>query len=320
MGLRVPTVSLRVPTMLFCLSNAASGNAMGSSGIVSLIRSVIFLIQTSSRTQFYNLRIKITGLSRCGKSCRLRWLNHLKPNLSKFAITPEEERRIVELHYHIGNKWSRMASELTGRTNNEIKNFSNTRLKRLQRLGQPIYPPKICKAVQESEQTKNKSPIMSGYGSRRYPFHLPAGIVYIDIPTVKFDGLKNNSHPPDYPNFPSFSVPLFRSSNQVLPVSQPAKVFKESVADDPSGIRLFESLKRESEGMEICNPPGQQQKQQKLMPSNSIFDNFVLEECRPLDLTRLSSFQSTPNECMIECFLGLDNVLNGFMLSDFELF
>lgn len=81
-----------------------------------------------------------SGLMRCGKSCRLRWANHLRPNLKKGAFCSEEEALIVELHSKLGNKWARMASQLPGRTDNEIKNYWNTRLKRRQRAGLPIYP------------------------------------------------------------------------------------------------------------------------------------------------------------------------------------
>ncbi|KAL8205263.1 hypothetical protein R6Q57_008814 [Mikania cordata] len=81
-----------------------------------------------------------SGLMRCGKSCRLRWANHLRPNLKKGAFTPDEERQIIELHSKFGNKWARMALHLQGRTDNEIKNYWNTRLKRRLRAGLPIYP------------------------------------------------------------------------------------------------------------------------------------------------------------------------------------
>ncbi|XP_057507624.1 transcription factor MYB101-like isoform X2 [Actinidia eriantha] len=84
-----------------------------------------------------------SGLKRCGKSCRLRWANHLRPNLKKGGFSPEEERLIIELHAKIGNKWARMASQLPGRTDNEIKNYWNTRVKRLQRANLPIYPDDI---------------------------------------------------------------------------------------------------------------------------------------------------------------------------------
>ena len=56
---------------------------------------------------------KNSGLSRCGKSCRLRWANHLRPNLKKGAFSPEEEKLIVELHAKLGNKWARMAAQVS---------------------------------------------------------------------------------------------------------------------------------------------------------------------------------------------------------------
>ncbi|KAI4368663.1 hypothetical protein MLD38_017197 [Melastoma candidum] len=92
----------------------------------------------------WNTVQKNSGLSRCGKSCRLRWTNHLRPDLKKGTFSEEEEHRIIELHAKYGNKWARMATELPGRTDNEIKNFWNTRIKRLQRAGKPIYPSDIC--------------------------------------------------------------------------------------------------------------------------------------------------------------------------------
>ncbi|CAJ2660295.1 unnamed protein product [Trifolium pratense] len=86
---------------------------------------------------------KNSGLLRCGKSCRLRWANHLRPNLKKGSFSEDEEKIIIELHAKLGNKWARMAAQLPGRTDNEIKNFWNTRMKRRQRAGLPLYPPEV---------------------------------------------------------------------------------------------------------------------------------------------------------------------------------
>ena len=60
----------------------------------------------------WNAVQKHSGLARCGKSCRLRWANHLRPDLKKGAFTAEEENRILELHAKMGNKWARMAAEV----------------------------------------------------------------------------------------------------------------------------------------------------------------------------------------------------------------
>ncbi|CAI9774244.1 unnamed protein product [Fraxinus pennsylvanica] len=73
---------------------------------------------------------KLAGLNRCGKSCRLRWTNYLRPDIKRGAFSEEEEQTILELHALLGNKWSAIASHLPGRTDNEIKNFWNTHLKK----------------------------------------------------------------------------------------------------------------------------------------------------------------------------------------------
>ncbi|KAJ6851735.1 myb-related protein 308-like [Iris pallida] len=70
----------------------------------------------------------MVGLKRCGKSCRLRWLNYLRPNISRGNISCGEEELIVRLHKLLGNRWSLIAGRLPGRTDNEIKNYWNTYL------------------------------------------------------------------------------------------------------------------------------------------------------------------------------------------------
>ncbi|PON83993.1 MYB transcription factor [Trema orientale] len=73
---------------------------------------------------------KAAGLLRCGKSCRLRWINYLRPDLKRGNFTEEEDELIINLHSLLGNKWSLIASRLPGRTDNEIKNYWNTHIKR----------------------------------------------------------------------------------------------------------------------------------------------------------------------------------------------
>ncbi|KAF7851652.1 hypothetical protein BT93_L3309 [Corymbia citriodora subsp. variegata] len=95
---------------------------------------------------------KQAGLLRCGKSCRLRWINYLRPDVKRGNFTKEEEDTILQLHHLLGNKWSKIASHLPGRTDNEIKNVWNTHLKK--RL-----------AGKGRDQSKHKSSVSSSSSS-----------------------------------------------------------------------------------------------------------------------------------------------------------
>ncbi|CAM0145041.1 unnamed protein product [Urochloa decumbens] len=78
----------------------------------------------------WNALARCAGLRRTGKSCRLRWLNYLRPDLRRGNITASEQLMILELHSRWGNRWSKIAQHLPGRTDNEIKNYWRTRVQK----------------------------------------------------------------------------------------------------------------------------------------------------------------------------------------------
>ncbi|CAN6287825.1 unnamed protein product [Urochloa humidicola] len=70
------------------------------------------------------------GLQRCGRSCRSRWLNYLRPGLKHGNFTPAEERIICDMYSKRGSCWSVIAAQLPGRTDLAIKNYWNSTLKK----------------------------------------------------------------------------------------------------------------------------------------------------------------------------------------------
>ncbi|KAK4791987.1 hypothetical protein SAY86_022422 [Trapa natans] len=98
---------------------------------------------------------KKAGLERCGKSCRLRWINYLRPDLKRGTFSEEEERLIIDLHEGLGNRWSQIAARLPGRTDNEIKNLWNSYLKK--KLRQKGIDPMTHKPLSDVEKNGDDS-------------------------------------------------------------------------------------------------------------------------------------------------------------------
>ncbi|XP_047325039.1 myb-related protein 308 [Impatiens glandulifera] len=119
------------------------------------------------------------GLQRCGKSCRLRWINYLRPDIRRGRFSLDEEKLIINLHSAVGNRWAHIASHLPGRTDNEIKNYWNSWIKKkirksasshdiLKTNSNPISTNNTCTTISTNIINKH---IELPFGSNNYPLN-----------------------------------------------------------------------------------------------------------------------------------------------------
>ncbi|XP_057481746.1 transcription factor MYB16-like [Actinidia eriantha] len=156
------------------------------------------------------------GLQRCGKSCRLRWTNYLRPDIKRGKFSLQEEQTIIQLHALLGNRWSAIATHLPKRTDNEIKNYWNTHLKkRLDKMGiDPVtHKPKNEALLSSDGQSKNTANLshMAQWESARLEaearlvrqsklrsssFHLQLGSPAPEFPTTPLNKSVGPTTPP----------------------------------------------------------------------------------------------------------------------------
>ncbi|WOL04511.1 Myb-related protein [Canna indica] len=171
---------------------------------------------------------KAAGLLRCGKSCRLRWINYLRPDLKRGNFTEEEDELIIKLHSVLGNRWSVIASRLPGRTDNEIKNYWNTNIKR-KLISRGLDPQTHLPIKADSAENSSAVSSVDEAGARCPDLNL--GLPSSGSTSPKSSTSSTGSFFAVYPNFHKSSASSSWTSSEVLlpsleacgtPVSAPA--------------------------------------------------------------------------------------------------
>lgn len=167
---------------------------------------------------------KLAGLQRCGKSCRLRWINYLRPDLKRGMFSQQEEDLIFSLHEVLGNRWAQIAAKLPGRTDNEIKNFWNSCLKKkLMKQGIDPTTHKPISEVIEVKEEKNST----------------ENEAYMQIPQSNIKGLPtvSSTFTPQEPTFLLNDTSSYNYSNGLTDkqVYDPFSYFEFQAGSDQSG-------------------------------------------------------------------------------------
>ncbi|KAJ1376620.1 SANT/Myb domain, partial [Sesbania bispinosa] len=164
---------------------------------------------------------KFAGLARCGKSCRLRWLNYLRPGIKRGNYTREEEDTIVKLHALLGNRWSTIASYLPGRSDNEIKNHWNAHLKKRFQ----VQHNSVTNEKDENSNSNHHSPVESTNQEKDS----------VEIAGPSQD--TNNYQTPDHAS-PSLNDFFFTTTEQIAPFNDDENL---SLLDDFANFNFVDS-------------------------------------------------------------------------------
>uniref|UniRef100_A0A5B7BTL6 Putative R2R3 Myb30 transcription factor n=1 Tax=Davidia involucrata TaxID=16924 RepID=A0A5B7BTL6_DAVIN len=164
-----------------------------------------------------------TGLLRCSKSCRLRWTNYLRPGIKRGNFTDDEEKMIIHLQALLGNRWAAIASYLPQRTDNDIKNYWNTHLKK-----------KLKRVQGHDEHNQDGFSVSQSMSKGQWERRLQT-----DIQTAKqalCDALsldKSTNNLPDFKPSDPFTRPIQSSSTYALSTDNIARSLENWMKNSP---------------------------------------------------------------------------------------
>ncbi|EEC67791.1 hypothetical protein OsI_35350 [Oryza sativa Indica Group] len=183
---------------------------------------------------------KAAGLLRCGKSCRLRWINYLRPDLKRGNFTEEEDELIIKLHELLGNKWSLIAGRLPGRTDNEIKNYWNTHIKRklLARGVDPQTHRPLNAAADHHQQQQLQAPRRFAAAPAGHHHHHPDHFAVLsnspEACSHSSDDEPSSATPPPPPRHLGIDLNLSISLAPYQPQDQTSEPMKQEEDDEAS--------------------------------------------------------------------------------------
>ncbi|KAK4350281.1 hypothetical protein RND71_029594 [Anisodus tanguticus] len=169
-----------------------------------------------------------TGLLRCSKSCRLRWTNYLRPGIKRGNFTEHEEKIIIHLQALLGNRWAAIASYLPERTDNDIKNYWNTHLRK-----------KLKKLQGNDENSTTSSSSQSDFSKGQWERRLQTDIHMAKKALCDALSLDKSDHSPANPISPILAQqPVQGSSSYASSAENISKLLQNWMKNSPKPSQL----------------------------------------------------------------------------------